>query len=87
MSRRSLMVDAFTDEDGIDGPLERAERAAERAPRRRRNPLTTTHRDLKAVNLIELDEALAAAEASTTASRAAREHLAEAAAHIAAARR
>ncbi len=78
MSRRP----ALTDEDGIDGPLERRLARLDR-PTRRRNPLTTS-RDIPAVTLIELDEALAPARATETASRAANAHLAAAARAIAA---
>ena len=46
------MVDDLTDEDGIDGPLERRLARADRAPRRRPTAPPPA--------LIELDEVLAA---------------------------
>lgn len=76
MSRRR---DDLTDEDGIDGPLERRERAALRAATRRR------HMEIPAVTQADIDAALAPARAVEAATAAANEHLAEAARAIAAA--
>jgi hypothetical protein len=80
--------DALTDEDGIDGPLERAERAALERAARHRNPATTTHRGrgIPAVTQADLDAALAPARAAEAATKAADTHLAEAAQAIAAGR-
>lgn len=77
MSRRG---DDLTDEDGIDGPLERRERAALRAATRRR------HVGIPAVTQADLDAALAPARATEAATAAANAHLAAMARAIAAGR-
>jgi hypothetical protein len=71
--------DDLTDEDGIDGPLERRERAALRAATGRR------HMDIPAVTQADIDAALAPARAAEAAAAAANEYLARVARYIAAA--